>query len=102
MKALLFLPLLLAAPATAQTSVTVNYRDLDLARPAAVAALDARLVSAARRACRPVDSKDLHAIIARRTCMATALESARTAARTAARNATATAQARAAGLPTGS
>lgn len=98
MKALLFLPLLLAAPATAQTSVTVNYRDLDLARPAAAAALDGRLVRAARRACRLDDSKDLHVLIARRTCVAAALESARTAAR----DATAAAQARAAELPVGS
>lgn len=97
MKALLFLPLLLSAPATAQTSITVNYRDLDLARPTAVAELDARLVRAASRACRPVDPKDLRAVLARHKCIASALGSARTAAR----DATATARARASGLPTG-
>ena len=78
---LLLIPLTLAAsfaaPATAAPrSVAVSYADLDLSRPAGVAALDRRLSRAADAVCGPVDARDLRASAAARACRTAALSAA--------------------------
>lgn len=66
-----------AAPATASPrSIAVSYADLDLSRPAGVAALDRRLARAADAVCGPVDARDLRAMSAARACRTAALSSA--------------------------
>ncbi|HEX3846291.1 MAG TPA: UrcA family protein [Steroidobacteraceae bacterium] len=54
----------------------VKFADLDLTRSAGVAALYARLQSAARQVCEPAGTRDLKAEALARTCVAHAVERA--------------------------
>ncbi len=60
----------LAVPAVADAgeSVTVSYRDLDLAQPAGAAALQGRLRAAARTVCGAPERGEVRAHFARRDC----------------------------------
>ena len=57
-------------------SRVVKFADLDLTRSAGVAALYARLQSAARQVCQPVAERDLKAEALARSCEAQAVERA--------------------------
>jgi UrcA family protein len=60
----------LAVPAVADAgeSVTVSYRDLDLAQPAGAAALQGRLRAAARTVCGAPERGELRTHFAQRDC----------------------------------
>ncbi len=57
-------------------SVKVPIGGLNLANPAGVAKLDARLRAAAKQVCAPADYRDLRAMADRASCQRTALERA--------------------------
>jgi UrcA family protein len=54
----------------------VKFADLDLNRSAGIAALYARIQSAARQVCEPMATRDLKAAASARTCETHAIESA--------------------------
>jgi UrcA family protein len=54
----------------------VNFADLDLTRSTGVAALYARLRSAARMVCEPTDERALQSIVPRRRCVEQSVERA--------------------------
>lgn len=60
----------LAAPAAAHAgeSVTVSYRDLDLAQPQGITVLEGRLRAAARTVCGAPERGEVRAHFARRDC----------------------------------
>lgn len=68
----------LAVPAVADAgeSVTVSYRDLDLAQPAGAAALQGRLRAAARAVCGAPEREEVRAHFARRDCYERSIEQA--------------------------
>jgi len=60
--------LLAAPPADGTRSVTVDYADLDVSRPAGARALYVRIKRAARTVCAPLESRDLHRVALWRDC----------------------------------
>lgn len=66
-----------AAPEAPTRSVTVDARGLDLTSAAGVAAFDERIETAARRACRPADARDLKAQTIAAQCAREAVAAAR-------------------------
>ena len=62
-----------AAPAVTSPSVRVSYHDLNLATEQGVAALYARIVSAAHEVCTARDSRSLSELAAARACEAQAI-----------------------------
>ena len=65
-----------AAPAPAHRTVQVSVADLNLANPADLTRLDARIARAARAACEPADWRSVSELSARSTCEAGAIASA--------------------------
>lgn len=57
-----------AQAASAQDGVAVSYRDLDLAQPEGIAALQGRLRAAARTVCGAPEREEVAAHFARRDC----------------------------------
>ena len=69
-----------AAPAAYAANVNdghvrmlVHFADLDLARPAGIAALYGRLQGAAKRVCAPLEGKDLASVAAFKQCVTDAV-----------------------------
>jgi UrcA family protein len=67
------LALAAAPPASAQESVAVSVRDLDLTRSEGIAVLDGRLRAASRTVCGAPEREELRAFFARRDCYRAAI-----------------------------
>ena len=65
-----------AAPVATHRTVLVSVTDLNLANPADITRLDARIARAAKAACQPADWRNLKELSVRPSCESTAIAAA--------------------------